>query len=134
MSKTKEKLTYDQLKSQTNLLTTGFVKVQNNIIRQICIDINPLAGVIYIILLSHRNSHDQYSYPGIRTIELESGIGRTAVFTYIKKLEECGFIKVIHFKDNKTKRQISNEYFFPMESFYDEEAYQKELYNSTIQK
>lgn len=108
----KDKKGYMLPKEESN--SKSFCMMDNLIIRQIihCSDMQ--TAMVYLIILSHRNAENNKCFPSISLISRECGVSTSTVKRKIKELEEYGFISI-----NSGKQNVSNNYYFPLEDFYD---------------
>lgn len=95
----------------------GFTKSDNSLSREIINKTDPQTAMLYIIILSHRNSVTNKCYPSISLLAREMGLGDRTISRMIKKLVEEGFLIV-----NSGRQGISSDYFFPRESWYNNEG------------
>ena len=98
---------------KTGMMLDGYVKTNNTIIRKILSDYNPSTAVVYIVILSHKNEHDGYSWPKVETIQRETGLGRGTVKRALNDLVEGGYLFI-----SSGDSMHSNRYYFPKESFF----------------
>lgn len=69
---------------------------------------SPLSKVILLMLANHTNNSTGQCNPSHKTLAKECSMSIAAVKVHLKKLEELGYIKVIHrYKENKN---LSNQY------------------------
>lgn len=69
---------------------------------------------VYMVLLKHRNSTNNKSFPSIETIANKIVASDKTVKRALDELEKAGYIKI-----DSGMRGISNNYYFPKEWFYD---------------
>lgn len=96
------------------LVLNGFTKSDNKIRYDCLNECSVGAYIIYLTILSHRNSKDQHSFPSTRTIAAEAHMSKRQVGRYITELFEKGYLII----DSGT-HGISNKYYFPKEDFYE---------------
>ena len=77
----------------------GWFWVENNLIDRT--DLKPAEKIVYIVLVRHSNETST-CYPGLKTIEQKSGLGKSTVRNAIKVLEEKKLIskKIIYKSEN----------------------------------
>lgn len=102
---------------KTGMMLDGYVKTNNTIMRQILLDYNPSTLSVYLVILSHKNEHDGYSWPKIETIQKETGLGRGTVKRALNDLVEGGYLFI-----SSGNSMHSNRYYFPKESFFNPTA------------
>lgn len=95
------------------MVTSGFIKSDNKVIRAIIHETGFAGYAIYILLLSHRNTSTDECYPTIDVIAKESNCDGSYVKKVLKKLIEAGYLNTIPGKKGQASR-----YFFPCEDFY----------------
>ena len=100
--------------TDVSLVLNGFTKSDNKIRYDCLNECGAGAYIIYLTILSHRNSKDQCSFPSTRTIATEAHMSKRQVGRYITELFEKGYLII----DSGT-HGISNKYYFPKESFYE---------------
>lgn len=116
---------------KNGMVLSGFVQTDNSLIRAIIAELDPMAAIVYLIILSHRNTRTNECYPtkDLLTRELHSTM--KTVRSTIRKLEDKGFLHTAQ----STGHQ-ANHYFFPYEPFYDPEQDESLVHtqNSSSQK
>lgn len=115
MNKT-TKPTWEEVDKEGFILN-GFTKSCNSLSREIINKTDPQTAMLYIIILSHRNSLTNKCYPSISLLAREMGMADRTVSRMIKKLVEEGFLIV-----NSGRQGISSDYFFPREDWYNNEG------------
>ena len=99
--------------NESDFVLSGFTKSDNKIRYECICECGASAYIVYITILSHKNSKDQFSFPSITTIAKESGISKRQVSRYINELSEKGYLII-----DSGQQGLSNKYYFPKESFY----------------
>lgn len=115
MNKT-SKPTWEEVDKEGFILN-GFTKSGNSLSREIINKTDPQTAMLYILILSHRNSLTNKCYPSISLLAREMGMADRTVSRMIKKLVEEGFLIV-----NSGRQGISSDYFFPREEWYNNEG------------
>ena len=67
--------------------------------------------IVYLMCKSHMNNETRKCYPSLTTLSKKCKIGRVQVISYLKDLEDAGYIKITH----ATKKGQSNYYEFPVD-------------------
>jgi len=120
------------LTDKTGMVLSGFVKIDNLTIRKILSDFGTFSitvAMLYILLLSHRNTQTNKCYPTMDVLASELNKNRTTVYRCLKVLEEQGYIHVI-----TGNSKAANEYYFPQEDFFDESQYKQAKLSIPIPK
>lgn len=91
----------------------GFVKMYNNITAEIIEKCGANGLMLYLVILSHRNTQTNNCFPSLELLMEECGVSKSTVQRSIKKLYEEGFLII-----ESGRHGISNTYFFPKENFY----------------
>lgn len=110
------KPTWEEVDKEGYVLN-GFTKSNNSLSREIINKTDPQTAMLYIVILSHRNSLTNKCYPSISLLAREMGLADRTVSRMIKKLVEEGFLIV-----NSGRQGISSDYFFPREDWYNNEG------------
>jgi len=113
MPKKKEATPWESV-DKKGMVLTGYCKSDNLIMREICNAIGPYAYVVYMALLSHKNTNDNFSFPSQPVIAKETGISIRQVRYLLDELCAHNFISI-----NSGNSKVSSRYYFPKESFYD---------------
>lgn len=96
-----------------------FIKVHNNVFFDILKNVGKSEALIYITLLSHKNSKNiNGCYPSVKTMQQETGISETTINKAITNLSERGYITI-----RSGTKGIANRYYFP---------YEKEMYSEDV--
>ena len=69
----KEKTNWDNVNMQGFVLD-GYVKANNQIFREIALKTNPQTAMLYLVLLSHRNTKTNNCYPSKELLSREMGV------------------------------------------------------------
>lgn len=109
--KTLPKKNWDEMDT-SKMITEGYVKANNGVIRQITNQLNPQSALVYIILLSHKNNGVDSCYPSRSLLAEECGLSMAYIKVILRKLKEEGFIEI---KSGTLGR--TNRYYFPLEKF-----------------
>lgn len=91
----------------------GYTKADNKLKCQILNEFSPLVYVVYLTILSHKNSESITSFPSISLIAKECGISKSSVEKAIHSLVEGKYLLI-----NSGKSNVNNNYYFPMEEFH----------------
>lgn len=114
MEELKNMTTWNEVPKE-GMVLTNFIQLNNNLIRAIISESGTGAACLYLLLLSHRNAKTNKCFPTLETLSREMGeISIRQVSTYLKRLNDIGAIKV-----DSGKSGIANNYFFPLEEFYE---------------
>lgn len=111
-----EKIGWEELDKE-GMILNGFVKANNTIVREIINKCDIQASMVYIIILSHRHDGTNKCFPSLELIARECGLSVRTITNTIKKLVEWGYIIV-----DSGRQGVSNNYYFPMEQFYNGEG------------
>ena len=79
------------LNSDDPVLQKGFTQVPNHILRDA--DLSTGAKLAYAVILSYAWNND-YCFPGQERLAQDMGVSDRSVRTYIKDLEDSGFLEV----------------------------------------
>lgn len=112
----KEKTNWDNVNMQGFVLD-GFVKADNHIFREIALKTNPQTAMLYLILLSHRNTKTNACYPSKELLSREMGVCERTIGNMLTDLYNLGAIDI-----NSGKKGYANSYYFPAEDFYEDFA------------
>lgn len=108
------KPTWDEL-DMTGFMLDGFVMANNQIMREIAIETNPQTALLYLTILSHRNTKTNQCYPSKNLLARELGVSVRTIGSMITELHDLKAIKI-----NSGKKGFSNSYYFPAEDFYED--------------
>lgn len=92
---------------------TGYVECNNALIREIINVTNPQTAMLYLIILSHRNTKDGSCFPSISLLAKEAGVGERTISDMLTNLYQHKFLSI-----DSGKSGLSNNYYFPREGFY----------------
>lgn len=94
-----------------------FTKFENELIFEINNKLNFGCGMLYIVLLSHKNKNEGMThscFPSFNTIKKEANMSKTTICKYLGQLEDAGYIIFKSGKFNKeSMHNESNRYYFP---------------------
>lgn len=93
-----------------NNLLSGFIRVDNNLVRKIIQECGLDRAMIYYIILSHKNKDKDSCYPSFAEISRECCISVSTVKRNINVLVDRGYLIV---KSGDTSK--ANNYYFPHE-------------------
>jgi hypothetical protein len=103
------------------MIVTGFAQVDNNTMKELCIDFHPNVAIVYFMLISHRHGKKDENYnqcfPTKDMLSKETGLSEKTVIKCIKTLADNEYI--LYRQGNS---QLANQYFFPLEEFYQGEG------------
>ena len=102
---------------KSDFILSGFVKMDNTLIREIINSTDPQTAMLYLLILSHRNKQTTKCYPSISLLAREMCVADRTVSRMIKKLVEKKFLIV-----NSGRQGVSSDYFFPKEKDYNNEG------------
>jgi len=116
-----------------------FTKFENELIIEINQKLNSNCGMLYMILLMHKNKAEgmcDSCFPSYNVLAKETGMSKNTVGKYLKQLEDEGYIIIKSGKfDSKNQQNESNRYYFPKSDIsvtcYSEEEY-NELFKYLI--
>lgn len=98
------------------MVLTNWVKADNELIRYIIFETDAQTCMLYIIILSHRNTQSNQCYPSIKLLAKEMDVSPRTIQRMINRLHEIGVLKI-----NSGKMGVANNYYFPEEVFYKED-------------
>ena len=104
-------------KSKDGMVLSGFVKMNNELVRQMICECGMQVAMCYMIILSHRNTETNKCYPSINTLAEECGVCTRTIDRMIKELYDRGYLII-----DSGKQGIANTYYFPKEEFYKNEG------------
>ena len=110
----KEKTNWDNVNMQGFVLD-GYVKAYNQIFREIALKTNPQTAMLYLVLLSHRNTKTNNCYPSKELLSREMGVCERTIGNMLTDLYDLGAIDI-----NSGKKGYANSYYFPAEDFYED--------------
>jgi hypothetical protein len=97
-----------------------FTKSNNQARLEICKNVGYIAYMVYLQILSHRNSKTGDCFPSFGLIASETGIGKRTVQNKVDKLEEYEYLKRNTGEyDKELKKNKSNNYFFTKYDVFD---------------
>lgn len=114
-AKNKERVSWERL-DKSHMMLKGFTISQNELRMRICRDCGPLAGLLYVQLLSHYNTTTGKCFPSISTLEKETCISKRKISDLITDLYNAGYIIV-----RSGGKGHSSRYWFPYENSFDAE-------------
>ena len=68
------------------MVLTGWIKVNNQLIRQIIFETNPQTAMLYLIILSHRNTNNDQCFPSISLLAKEMNLADRTIQRMINEL------------------------------------------------
>ena len=101
----------------SGIIRTGWVKADNKLIREIIADTNAQTAMLYLIILSHRNTNTGNCFPSINTLAKEMNISDRSIERMLNSLSTTEVLRI-----NSGKEGKSNTYYFPKESFFEEDG------------
>lgn len=105
---------YEQV-DKKGWMKTGFVKAENQILREMIYKCGSTATVLYLIILSHRRMETNKCFPSIELLSRECNCSKSTISKNLTKLYNAGFLQI-----DSGRRNLSNNYYFPKEWFYEE--------------
>ena len=99
------------------MVLTNWIKADNQLIRQIIAETNAQTAMLYLIILSHRNVKSDQCFPSISLLAREMNLSDRNIQRMINELCRLGVLIV-----NSGKQGIANNYYFPGEDFFKEDA------------
>lgn len=103
--------------NKSGMVLSNWFKADNEVIRSIISETTPQTCMLYLIILSHRNSKTNKCFPSISLLAREMGRSARTIQRMIDDLQDMGALRI-----NSGKMGVSNNYYFPMESFFKEDA------------
>ncbi len=108
----------NQTRADTSgMVLTGWIKADNQLIRHIVSETNPQIAMLYLIILSHRNTDSGQCFPSISLLAREMNLTDRTIQRMINEL--CALDVLIV---NSGKQGVANNYYFPKEDFFKEDA------------
>lgn len=101
-------------KKHESKLVVGYVQSNNSVMRMILEKYSVYHFCVYLMILSHRNTDTGKCFPSKELISTETCISIKKVKSVIKELADDKVILI-----NSGKSGKANEYYFPLEDFYD---------------
>ena len=95
------------------MMLSGFVQANNTIIRKITHTSSAQAALLYIMILSHKNINDNFSFPSIEILAKEMDMSKSSINRMLNELYENEFLEI-----DSGKMGYSSKYYFPQEKFY----------------
>lgn len=93
--------------------TEQFTKSSNKARLEICKEIDAISYMVYLQILSHRNSKTGDCFPSLGVIADETGLSKRTVQNKVDKLEKHGYLKHNTGEyDKEMKKNKSNNYYF----------------------
>lgn len=89
----KEKTNWDNVNMQGFVLD-GYVKANNQIFREIALKTNPQTAMLYLVLLSHRNTKTNNCYPSKELLSREMGVCERTIGNMLTDLYDLGAIDI----------------------------------------
>lgn len=102
--------------NKEGFILTKFVMLENQILRLVLLEAGVSPLILYILLLSHRNTTTNECFPSLALLSKESGLSRTTILRNLKILQDKNFIQII--KRSGKYNFTLNFYYFPLEDFY----------------
>ena len=99
------------------MVLTNWIKADNQLIRQIIAETNAQTAMLYLIILSHRNVKSDQCFPSISLLAREMNLSDRSIQRMINDL--CALDVLIV---NSGKQGVANNYYFPKEDFFKEDA------------
>jgi len=95
----------------------SFTKFENELIIEINQKLSSNCGMLYMILLMHKNKTEKMKdscFPSYNILSKETRFAKNTIGKYLKQLEESGYIIIKSGKFNtKSIQNESNRYYFP---------------------
>jgi DNA-binding transcriptional regulator YhcF (GntR family) len=95
----------------------NFTKFENELIVEINQNLGIGCGMMYMILLMHKNKKEGMAdscFPSYTILSKETGCAKNTIGKYIRQLEEAGYIIIKSGKfNNESMQNESNKYYFP---------------------
>lgn len=102
---------------KSGMVLSGYVQCNNEVIRRIIYETDPQTSMLYLLILSHRNTKTGACFPSYKLLSKEMTLSPRTIQRMVSSLFDIGALSV-----NSGTIGISNRYYFPMESFYEENA------------
>lgn len=109
----------DQNRTDTSgMVLTGWIKADNQLIRHIISEANPQTAMLYLIILSHRNTSNDQCFPSISLLAKEMNLSDRTIQRMINELCDLDVLIV-----NSGKQGVANNYYFPKEAFFKDDVF-----------
>lgn len=104
----------------------GFTKSNNQLREDIIGECGPSAYILYIVLLSHRNTKTNECFPSLSMLIKETTFTKPTLLKYLSALEQGDYLII-----NSGTFGQANNYYFPREDFFEvtEEVKKARRYN-----
>lgn len=99
------------------MVLTGWVKADNQLMRDIISTTNPQTAMLYLIILSHHNAKNNQCFPSISLLAKEMNLSDRSIQRMINELCDLDVLIV-----NSGKQGVANNYYFPKEDFFKDDA------------
>lgn len=110
-----EKLSWEEI-DKSKWQRDGYGQCGNIVARKILHEFNQTVFAVYFIIQSHRHTKNNKCFPSIQTIADECGFSKSTVEKAITVLEKAGYLSI-----NSGRQGVNNNYYFPQESFYEDQ-------------
>ena len=101
----------------SGMVLTGWIKAGNQLIRHIISETSPQTAMLYLIILSHRNTNSGQCFPSISLLAKEMNLSDRNIQRMINELCDLDVLIV-----NSGKQGVANNYYFPKEDFFKADA------------
>ena len=102
----------------TGMVLTNWIKVDNQLIRQIIAGTNAQTAMLYLIILSHRNVKSDQCFTSISLLAKEMNLSDRTIQRMINELCDLDVLIV-----NSGKQGVANNYYFPKEAFFKDDVF-----------
>lgn len=100
------------------MVLTGWIKANNQLIRHIISETNAQTAMLYLIILSHRNTNNSQCFPSINLLAREMNLSDRNIQRMINELCDLDVLIV-----NSGKQGVANNYYFPKEDFFKDDVF-----------
>lgn len=102
---------------KSGMVLNGWIKADNQLTRHIISESNPQTAMLYLIILSHRNTKNGQCFPSISLLAKEMNLSDRNIQRMINELCDLDVLIV-----NSGKQGVANNYYFPKEDFFKDDA------------
>ena len=103
---------------KSGMVLNGWIKADNQLTRHIISESNPQTAMLYLIILSHRNTKNGQCFPSISLLAKEMNLSDRNIQRMINELCDLDVLIV-----NSGKQGVANNYYFPKEAFFKDDVF-----------